>query len=187
MAGKASDRYIAERVEALAIMHLTRRPDLNVRREIRPGSQVMDLMVEIAGQGRPLRKKTFGVYLQGTKTPVTIAHANAILGISLQRFFGDYGEPAIPFCLFYFTMEDNLRILHLGSRAGRRVGPIPAEIPRVEGRLQPARRRLTRPDRRGDRLLLRGLVQRGDPGVVARPSATARDVGSVRRRQEGQP
>ena len=88
-------------------MHLTRRPDLTVRREVRAVGQVLDLLVEITEKGTPTGWKKFGIYLQGTKTPVTVSDANSKLKISLRRFFNNYGEPAIPFCLFYFTMEDN--------------------------------------------------------------------------------
>lgn len=107
MASKQSNSFISERVESLAIMHLTRRPDLAVRREIRTVDNVMDLMVEIVDEGRSPGWKTFGVYLQGTKTPVTTSDADSKLKISLRRFFNSYGEPTIPFCLFYFTMDDN--------------------------------------------------------------------------------
>lgn len=102
---KASDWFIAERLESLAIMHLTRRRDLIVRRETREGDRVVDLMVEIVGSEGSGWKK-FGVHLQGTKTPVTVEHANKVLGLSLRRFLNHYGEPTLPFCLFYFSMDD---------------------------------------------------------------------------------
>ena len=108
MTGKQAGRFLAERVEAMAIMHLTRRDDLVVRREIREKSEpIMDLMVEIREAGRPMNWKRFGVYLQGVTTPGTIEAANSKLKISLRRFFNDYGEPSLPFCVFYFTMEDD--------------------------------------------------------------------------------
>ena len=93
------------RLPSLAIMHLTRRPDLRVVPEERMGSKILDLMVEIV-DGEGLAWKTFGVYLQGTMSPVTIEHANKVLSISLKRFFNDYGEPTLPFCLFYFTVAE---------------------------------------------------------------------------------
>ncbi len=106
MARIRPDHFIPERVESLAIMYLTRREDLSVRREVRSDG-VMDLMVEIKDPGRPAGWKKFGVYLQGTKSPVTLAVADAKMKLCLRRFFADFGEPSIPFCLFYFTMEDN--------------------------------------------------------------------------------
>ena len=107
MKKRQNNNFVAERAESLAIIHLTRRPDLIVRREIRAVDRVMDLLVEIAEPGASPGWKKFGVYLQGTKTPVTVSDANRKLTFSLRRFFNDHGEPAIPFCLFYFTMEDN--------------------------------------------------------------------------------
>jgi hypothetical protein len=62
-------------------------------------------MVEIVDGKGPAWKR-FGVYLQGTTSPVTIEHANQVLNISLRRFFNDYGEPTLPFCLFYFTVAE---------------------------------------------------------------------------------
>ncbi len=108
MTNQQEGRLLAERVEAMAIMHLTRRDDLVVRREIRkPGDPIMDLTVEIREDGRRVNWRRFGIYLQGVRTPETISTANSKLKVSLRRFFNDYGEPSIPFCLFYFTMEDN--------------------------------------------------------------------------------
>jgi hypothetical protein len=106
MAKEKPNNFIADRIESLAIMHLTRRQDLSVRREVRDDG-VMDLSVEIKDSGKPSGWKRFGVYLQGTKTPVTLSGANSILKPSIRRFFSDFGEPSFPFCLFYFTMKDN--------------------------------------------------------------------------------
>ena len=105
MASKTLDWYIGERTESLAIMHLTRRQDLNIRREIRDGDRVVDLMVEIGDSQRPGWKK-FGVELKGVKAPVTIAQANKLLATSLRRFFKDHGDPTLPVCLFIFSMDD---------------------------------------------------------------------------------
>jgi len=108
MTGKQADRFLADRVEAMAIMHLTRRSDLIVRREIRHhGDPIRDLTVEIQEDGRIVNWKRFGVYLQGSKSPLTLAIAKNKMKIGLRRFFDDLGEPLLPFCLFYFTMEDN--------------------------------------------------------------------------------
>jgi hypothetical protein len=105
MARKKPEWFKELRLPSLAIMHLTRRPDLQVKQEVRMGSKVLDLMVEIVDGEGPAWKK-FGVYLQGTMSPVTIEHANKVLSISLRRFFNDYGEPTLPFCLFYFTVAE---------------------------------------------------------------------------------
>jgi hypothetical protein len=105
MARKKPGWFKDLRLPSLAIMHLTRRPDLRVKQEVRMGSKVLDLMVEIVDGKGPAWKR-FGVYLQGTTSPVTIEHANQVLNISLRRFFNDYGETTLPFCLFYFTVAE---------------------------------------------------------------------------------
>jgi hypothetical protein len=105
MARKKPEWFKDLRLPSLAIMHLTRRPDLRVEQENRMGSKVLDLIVEIVDGEGPAWKR-FGVYLQGTMSPVTIEHANKVLNISLRRFFDDFGEPTLPFCLFYFTVAE---------------------------------------------------------------------------------
>jgi hypothetical protein len=105
MAQKKPEWFKDLRLPSLAIMHLTRRPDLRVKQEVRVGGKVLNLMVEIVDGDRPAWKR-FGVYLQGTTSPVTIERANKVLDISLRRFFDDYGEPTLPFCLFYFAVTE---------------------------------------------------------------------------------
>jgi hypothetical protein len=105
MARKKPEWFKDLRLPSLAIMHLTRRPDLRVKQEVRVGGKVLDLMVEIVDGNGPAWKR-FGVYLQGTTAPVTIEHADKALSISLRRFLDDYGEPTLPFCMFYFTVGE---------------------------------------------------------------------------------
>jgi hypothetical protein len=105
MARKKPEWFKDLRLPSLAIMHLTRRPDLRVRQEVRIGGKDLDLMVEIVDGERPAWKR-FGVYLQGTTSPVTIEHANKALNIGLRRFLDDYGEPTLPFCMFYFDVGE---------------------------------------------------------------------------------
>ena len=73
------------RLPSLAIKHLTRRPDLRVKQDVRVGSKVLDLMVKIVDGDGPAWKR-FGVYLEGTTVPVNIEHANKVLNGSLRRF-----------------------------------------------------------------------------------------------------
>jgi hypothetical protein len=105
MARKKPEWFKDLRLPSLAIMYLTRRPDLRVQREVRMGGKVLDLMVEIVDGDGPAWKR-FGVHLQGTTSPVTVDHANKALSASLRRFFADYGEPTLPFCLLYFAVAD---------------------------------------------------------------------------------
>jgi hypothetical protein len=107
MSGRSSDGFLAERVEALAIMHLTRRPDLVVRRRSWQDPQAEGLLVEIRERGRPPSRKVFGVSLDGAKAPVTIEGASTRLKLGLGRFFSNYEGPTIPYILFYFTMLDD--------------------------------------------------------------------------------
>ena len=105
MARNRFDWYVDERLESLAIMHLTRRADLNVIREIRERGRLVDLVVEIIDSNRP-GWKTFGVELKGSKSPVTVDEADKVMGEFLRRFLDAHGEPTFPYCLFYFTMDD---------------------------------------------------------------------------------
>ena len=105
MARKKPEWFKDLRLPSLAIMHLTRRPDLRVKQEVRVDGKVLDLMVEIVDGEGPAWKR-FGVYLQGTTSPVTIEQAEKVLNINLRRFFDDYGEPTLPFCLFYFAVAE---------------------------------------------------------------------------------
>ena len=108
MNGKHSELSLSQRLEAMAIMHLTERSDLIVRREARRRDDpIWHLTVEIQEGGRPVSWKRFGVYLQGSVAPVTAAGARGKVKLSIRRFFEDYGDPLLPFCLFYFTMVDD--------------------------------------------------------------------------------
>ena len=105
MARKKPEWFKDLRLPSLAIMHLTRRPDLRVKQDVSVGGKVLDLMVEIADGDGPAWKR-FGVHLQGTNSPITIEHASKVLNVGLRRFLDDYGEPTLPFCLFYFAVAD---------------------------------------------------------------------------------
>jgi hypothetical protein len=94
-------RLIRERVMALAVMHLTRRPDLKV-------SEVdedigLDLRVRIQRPEGGLRE--FGVELRGAWSRVTREHANSVLGVAVRQA-QRYGPFVFPVCMFFFTMEE---------------------------------------------------------------------------------
>lgn len=105
MARKKPEWFKDLRLPSLAIMHLTRRPDLRVKQEVQVGGKVLDLMVEIADGTGPAWKR-FGVYLQGTTAPLTTEQANKSQGRTLRQFLEDYGEPTLPFCLFDFAVTE---------------------------------------------------------------------------------
>lgn len=105
MARKKPEWFMDLRLPSLAIVHLTRRPDLRVKQEARVAGKALDLMVEIVDGEGPAWKR-FGVYLQGTTSPVAIEQANKAMSTSLRRFFDEYGEPTLPFCLLYFAVAE---------------------------------------------------------------------------------
>ncbi len=97
------ERLIAERVRALAIVHLTGRPDITVQEET--GEIGVDLLAFI----RPkLRRgvRQFGVALKGIWESVTAARAREVLRPRMRDLLRD-GPFPFPVVLFFFTMEDN--------------------------------------------------------------------------------
>src|SRR5262245_29956917 len=106
MADKKSkpDWFLTERTHALAVVHLTRRPDLEVA-EVRR-DMGLDLIVSINRQAERPTVRQFGVTLKGTVKPVTPEYLNRVLRPSMQSFRQIGGYP-YPVCLFYFTMADD--------------------------------------------------------------------------------
>lgn len=105
MAQKAAEqqRFIAERVRALAVVYLTRREDLIVTEET--ADVGVDLWVTLNPEDKPGQRK-FGVELRGVRAAVAAEHANAVLRPSLQQILR-YGPFPFPVVLFFFTMENN--------------------------------------------------------------------------------
>src|SRR4051812_22727000 len=103
MVQKAAEqqRFIAERVRALAVVYLTRREDLIVTEET--ADVGVDLWVTLNLEDKPGQRK-FGVELRGVRAVVTAEHANAVLRPSLQQILR-YGPFPFPVVLFFFTME----------------------------------------------------------------------------------
>jgi hypothetical protein len=96
-------RFIAERVRALAIVYLTRREDLIVTEE---GADVgVDLWVTLNLVEQEGHRK-FAVELRGGRTEVTADHANKTLYPSMQQMLRT-GPFPFPVVLFFFTMENN--------------------------------------------------------------------------------
>lgn len=96
-------QFVAERTEALAMVYLTRRPDLWVTK----GSDDLpyNLIVHLQNE-HPPSNKTFAVELRGAESPVTIEHANKVL-LPTMRTLGRNARVSMPVCLFFFTMQDN--------------------------------------------------------------------------------
>jgi hypothetical protein len=96
-------KLIAERVRSLAIVHLTRRPDLNVAEET--ADVGFDLRVTML-PGEKLGVRQFGVELKGVWRRVTAGHANKVLRPALQHLLR-YAPYPYPIVVFFFTMEDD--------------------------------------------------------------------------------
>jgi hypothetical protein len=97
------ERFIAERVRALAVVYLTRRDDLIVTEET--ADVGIDLWVTLNLADKDGHRK-FGVELRGVRSAVTADHANNVLYPSMQKLLR-YGPFPFPVVLFFFTMENN--------------------------------------------------------------------------------
>lgn len=96
--------FVAERARALALVHLTRREDLIVKKAAEEVG--LKFLVSIKKeQGEPAVRQ-FGIFLRGTKSPVTTAHLDGVLRPTMQRFL-HIGPFPYPVCLFHFTMDDD--------------------------------------------------------------------------------
>ncbi len=96
-------RFIAERVRALAVVRLTRRDDLIITEET--ADVGVDLWVTLNLNKKEGHRK-FGVELRGVHSAVTAEHANNILHPSMQKMLR-YGPFPFPVVLFFFTMENS--------------------------------------------------------------------------------
>ena len=96
-------RFVAERVRALAVVYLTRRADLIVTEET--ADVGVDVWVTLNLEKKERHRK-FGVKLRGSWTAVTADHANKTLYPTMQRMrrCGPFPFPVVLFC---FTMENN--------------------------------------------------------------------------------
>jgi hypothetical protein len=96
------DQFIGERARALATIILTRRGDLTVMDTKKDTG--LDFHVYIDREDKPMRLM-FGVLLRGVPSPVTVEHANTMLGPTLAQFQG-MRKFTYPVCLFFFTMRE---------------------------------------------------------------------------------
>src|SRR4051794_12190114 len=95
------DRLIGERVRALAIVYLTRRPEVAIRETTEDYG--FDLLVTLHPEEKAGLRQ-FAVNLKGVWTKVTSDHANAVLLPSMRKLLR-YGPFPFPVVLFLFTME----------------------------------------------------------------------------------
>jgi hypothetical protein len=97
------ERFIAERVRALAVVYLTRRDDLIITEET--ADVGIDLWVTLNLEDKDGHRK-FGVELRGVRSAVSADHVNNVLYPSMQKMLR-YGPFPFPVVLFFFTMENN--------------------------------------------------------------------------------
>jgi hypothetical protein len=96
--------FVAERARALALVSLTRRSDLVVTKA---GEGVgLEFLVYLNKEEGEASVRQFGIFLRGTKSPVTGSHAEKVLRPTMQSFLR-LGPFPYPVCLFYFTMNDD--------------------------------------------------------------------------------
>src|SRR5437763_17142605 len=100
MSKSKQEWFIAER--ALALMHLTRRDDLIVTEAGRDVG--LNFLVCITGQDGEKSLRQCGVFLRGTKSPVTEEQLNRALRPAMQSFqrTGQFPDPV---SLFHCTMD----------------------------------------------------------------------------------
>jgi len=99
---EAKERFLAERVRALATVILTRRDDLTIT-ETKQGTG-LDFHVSIEREDKSMHL-TFCVLLRGVSSPVTAEQANKLLGPTMGQFRG-MRKFTYPVCLFFFTMRE---------------------------------------------------------------------------------
>jgi hypothetical protein len=98
----SKERFLADRVRALATVILTRRGDLTVVETKQDTG--LDFHISIDREDNPMRL-VFGVLLRGVLSPVTVDRANKVLGPTLGQFQG-MRKFTYPVCLFFFTMRE---------------------------------------------------------------------------------
>ncbi len=96
-------RFIAERVRALAVVYLTRRDDLIISDETAEFG--VDLWVTLNPEDKHGHRK-FGVKLRGIWSAVTSGRPDKNLQTTMQRMLR-YGPFPFPVVIFFFTMENN--------------------------------------------------------------------------------
>ncbi len=142
--------FMAERARALAVVYLTRRDDLVIRDA--QNESGLDFLVDIVRRDDPLTR-SFGILLRAEMAPVTLPHANELLGPSVQRFHRN-GHFPYPVCLFLFTMrEDHAYVTWLLEPVITAQGK-PKLFTRA-GRLRAAQHGLTQPHRRAGQRVAR--------------------------------
>lgn len=102
MTNDSKEQFLGERARALATIILTRRGDLSIVETKKDSG--LDYHVTIDREDKPMRLM-FGVLLRGVLSPVTVNHANTVLGPTMGQFQG-MRKFTYPVCLFFFAMRE---------------------------------------------------------------------------------
>jgi hypothetical protein len=97
------ERLIEERIRAVAIVYLTRRPEITIHEETKDIG--IDLLAFISPNDK-VGVRQFGVKLIGIWEDVTVEQANLALRPTMHEMQG-HGPFPFPVLLFFFTMEKN--------------------------------------------------------------------------------
>lgn len=95
--------YLDQRLQALAIIHLTRRKDLVVTKSDLDSG--VDLFVYINRPGEPSRR-VFGVMIEGT-TDAIADQGEATARLNLMNIHQQGAQVMMPVCVFLFSMQDD--------------------------------------------------------------------------------
>ncbi len=96
------DYFIEKRAENLAMMHLTRNPDLSVERLQDPSG--LELLVTIA-PGHVSTGRLFGIQIKGQDNAISTPHDRSIP--SSQSEMNQLKDYPFPVCELLFTMKDD--------------------------------------------------------------------------------
>lgn len=98
----AQDRFFETRATQLAIVHLTRRRDIQVIQEPYMGNVRLDLLVSLLEDGRDVNR-LLAVEVKAVSSKSVLERG----GQKVRRQRPDLASLDLPVCLFIFSMEDD--------------------------------------------------------------------------------
>src|SRR5438105_1598219 len=105
MAEKQEQWFISERSRWLALMHLSRRKDLDIK-EVKDQGTGLTFMLSIVKANELPSVRQFGIVLSGTVEPATEEQVNELLRPALASSLS-IGPFPYPVGLLHFTMQDD--------------------------------------------------------------------------------
>jgi len=105
MAAKKDAWYLESRAESLALMYLTRYPDLRIEKS--PRDYGLDFLVTVP-KGRGYTGRIFGIQTKGAVSARQTSKSAVALPVEFARkeLAASHDMP-FPVCLFFFTMEND--------------------------------------------------------------------------------